>query len=122
MNATRFERLIFAVNKRLKDIDLLRLLSESYSLDKPRDTTRTEEAGPHSIAGAAGRVDVEPETETRNPKPSIYQASMRRNASPGGSRMSCNTSRLPRPARSFELRVLWTPLMIFTRAMDKIDP
>lgn len=35
INATRFERLIFAVNKRLKDAAVLNLLSESYLVDRP---------------------------------------------------------------------------------------
>ena len=36
VNASRFERLIFAVNKRLKDASLLQLLSVSYLIDRPR--------------------------------------------------------------------------------------
>ena len=35
VNATRFERLIFAVNKRLKDAALLKLLADSYVVDRP---------------------------------------------------------------------------------------
>jgi hypothetical protein len=51
INATRFERLVFAVNKRLKDAELLHLLSDSYLIDRPRSP---DAQGRHVMVGAAG--------------------------------------------------------------------
>ena len=36
LNAPRFERLIFAVHRRIKDPELVDLLNRSYTLDRPK--------------------------------------------------------------------------------------
>lgn len=49
LNATRFERLLFMANKRIKDKALVELLSSSYSVDRPSTSSK-------GLAGSPGKA------------------------------------------------------------------